>query len=155
MTKLSIYLFPKLTNTFHCFQQPLQQGCLSVIAAPYRAHTSLPWPAIKAAFLWGPVVLILALQSASTSSRAKPTIFAKRTNTAICPRTAIINYIGIQPPTPGPLFMLQSGKPLSRAYLVHHLKQGLHAVELPEAKFNGHSFRISAVLMQCSAAPGA
>ena len=89
-------------------------------------------------------VCIHIKQSKTDPFRQGVDIFLGRTNTAICPITAIINYIGIRPKTPGPLFMLQSGKPLSRAYLVHHLKQDLHAAGLPEAEFNGHSFRIGA-----------
>ena len=85
------------------------------------------------------VARIRIKQSKTDPFRQGVDIFLGRTESAICPVTAIIHYIGIHKPGPGPLFVLNSGAPLTRTYLVANLQAALD-----DSKYNGHSFRIGA-----------
>ena len=56
----------------------------------------------------------------------------------------MLDYLSIRPATPGPLFLLQSGSPLTRALLVDNLQKALRQAGLNHKDYNGHSFRIGA-----------
>ena len=43
-------------------------------------------------------------------------IFLGRSGTIVCPVQALIQYIGVRPATPGPLFILSTGVPLTRTH---------------------------------------
>ena len=90
------------------------------------------------------VARIRIKQSKTDPFRQGVDIFLGRTEAAICPVTAIIHYIGIRKPGPGPLFILNSGAPLTRTYLVANLQAALRQAGLDDSKYNGHSFRIEA-----------
>ena len=64
-----------------------------------------------------------------------------RTNHAVCPVSAILAYLVVRGAQPGPLFLTQQGKPLTRHYFSSPLTTILG---LPVQKFNTHSFRIGA-----------
>ena len=57
----------------------------------------------------------------------------------------IVDYITVCSPNPGPLFMLSTGAPLTRGYLVMQLQATLRKTGLNESQYNGHSFSIGAV----------
>ena len=67
-----------------------------------------------------------------------------RTNCAVCPVSAILAYLAVRGAQPGPLFLTQQGKPLTRHYFSSALTTILTNVGLPVQKFNTHSFRIGA-----------
>ena len=71
-------------------------------------------------------------------------IFLGRSGAEVCPVQALIQYIGVCPPTPGPLFILSTGAPLTRAHLVSCLQSVLRQSGLDDSAYNGHSFRIGA-----------
>ena len=71
-------------------------------------------------------------------------IFMGRSGTEVCPVQALLQYIGIRPATPGPLFMLSTGLPLTRAYLVTNLQAALRQIGMDVMMYTGHSFRIGA-----------
>ena len=83
-------------------------------------------------------------QSKTDPFRQSVDVFLCRTNSPICPVEAIVSYIGVRSSTPGPLFVLHSGTPLTRSYLVTQLQAALRAAGLNDKQFNGHSFRIGA-----------
>ena len=83
----------------------------------------------------------LSLQDISTDSKTDPsmihlslrqsktdtfgigvTIYLGRTGSTLCPVSALLAYLVFRPPTHGPLFLLQSGQPLSRAVLEQYAK---------------------------------
>ena len=72
------------------------------------------------------------------------TIHIGRTHNLLCPVSAVLAYLSIRPATPGPLFLLQSGMPLSRHYLVTAIRRALSLEGMDTAQFHGHSFRIGA-----------
>ncbi len=52
--------------------------------------------------------------------------------------------MSIRHPSPGPLFIYQSGEPLSRHRLVQAVRLGFRSAGLDLSRYNGHSFRIGA-----------
>ena len=62
----------------------------------------------------------------------------------VCPVDALLQYLTVRNSSPGPLFILQSGTPLTRTYLVTHLQSALQQAGLDQSQYNGHSFRIGA-----------
>ena len=71
-------------------------------------------------------------------------VYLGRTNTTPCPVAAVLNYLGIRQPSPGPLFLFQNNAPLTRAALVSQLRVALNQAGVDSAPYSGHSFRIGA-----------
>ena len=72
------------------------------------------------------------------------TIHLGRGLSYLCPVAAVLAYLAVRPSTPGPLFVLESGVPLSRQFLVTSVRVALSRHGLDVNRFNGHSFRIGA-----------
>ena len=70
--------------------------------------------------------------------------FLGKTDVTICPVQAVIQYIAVRSPNPGPLFMLSEGTALTRGYLVSRVQAALRRAGLDDACYNGHSFRSGA-----------
>ena len=71
-------------------------------------------------------------------------IFLARTNSDLCPVTALLNYLAARPPTDGPMFVFEDGSYLSRNKLVQSLNRSLIAAGIDPQYYKGHSFRIGA-----------
>ena len=74
-----------------------------------------------------PCVLIVHLRRSKTDPfGVGPYLHLGRTDDDIlCPVSAVLAYIAVRPPGPGPLFHFHDGSPLSRACLVQHVRQAL------------------------------
>ena len=72
------------------------------------------------------------------------TVYIGATGGPLCPVAAVLSYLAIRPPVPGPLFVYQGGRPLSRICLVEAVRSALRSAGVEVAWFNGHSFRIGA-----------
>ena len=83
-------------------------------------------------------------QSKTDSFRSGVSIYLGRTNQQLCPVAAVLAYMAICLPTPGPLFIFRDGSYLSRDHLVTRLCQGLQAVNIDPPHFSGQSFHIGA-----------
>ena len=90
------------------------------------------------------VVRLRIKQSKTDPLRQGVDIFLGATYTTICPVQAILLYLEVRSPAPGPLFMFQSGSPLTRSALVSHLQTALQSAGVSPAAYTGHSFRIGA-----------
>ena len=74
-------------------------------------------------------------------------IFISRTDTILCPVTALLGYLAAWPPSTSmesPLFIWQDGSPLSRDQFVQRIRTALNSVGINSANYAGHSFRIGA-----------
>ena len=92
-----------------------------------------------------PSVIGLRIKQSKTDPfREGVTIYLGATGKDICPVKALLAYIAIRPPDPGPLLLTQSGQPLSRQMLVSRLQKAVANAGLNSDHFNGHSFRIGA-----------
>lgn len=90
------------------------------------------------------VIRIAIKQSKTDPFRQGVHIFLGSTESVVCPVRAIIRYLGICNPEPGPLFTTSTGVPLTRAYLVTNLQAAIRQAGLDESAYNGHSFRSGA-----------
>lgn len=70
-------------------------------------------------------------------------IYLGRGRTSICPISSVMAYLHQRGPAPGPLFIHQDGRPLTRSQLSDFLKSTLSAAGIT-GSFSGHSFRIGA-----------
>ena len=61
----------------------------------------------------------------------------------LCPVRALVHYLHLRGSTPGPLFLLSDGTPLSRLWLASSVRSILSSADVP-GQFTGHSFRIGA-----------
>ena len=85
-------------------------------------------------------------QSTTDPFRLGVDVFLGSTGANICPVQAIIQYIAVRSPNPGPLFVTQEGSPLTRAMLVTRLHTALQQAGIPSGQYSGHSFRIGAAI---------
>jgi len=67
-----------------------------------------------------------------------------RTKDDLCPVSAVLAWLTIRGTSEGPLFLFESGSPLTRQALVSHLKRALVAAGINPQGYSGHSFRIVA-----------
>ena len=67
-----------------------------------------------------------------------------RTNSPLCPVTALLSCMASRRDAPGPFFRDDRGLPLTKASFVHGIRQALSQLGFPAEQFAGHSFRIGA-----------
>ena len=67
-----------------------------------------------------------------------------------CPVTALKKYLAVRGSSPGYLFCLVNGKPVSRSQFTIWLQQSLTKAGLPSSSFKSHSFRIGAATTAAS-----
>ena len=103
---------------------------LKDIALDSRSNPSAIWLTIK--------------QSKTDPFRKGVRLCLGRTDSAVCPVKALLPYLAVRGSTPGPLFTLYDGKPLTRARFKTLLSTTLKQAGLDDRKFNTHSFRIGA-----------
>ena len=90
------------------------------------------------------VVQLSLRQSKTDMFRAGVTISLGHTGDSLCPVSALLAYLAIHPPTPGPLFLLKSGDPLSQEALGSAVHLTRSSAGLDVSLFNGHSFWMGA-----------
>ena len=71
-------------------------------------------------------------------------LYVGQTGTVTCSVSALLAYLAIRPPSPGPLFIFGDGTPLSRQQLVTHLRTALAGIGVDVVNYSGHIFRIGA-----------
>lgn len=71
-------------------------------------------------------------------------IILGRTALPLCPVSAMLDYIAVRGPTPGPFFQRQQGRPVTKSWFVEQLRGLLSAAGLPQDQYAGHSFMIRA-----------
>ena len=88
------------------------------------------------------LIRLLIKQSKTDTFREGVEVFLGASKGEICLVRALVDYLSVRPATPGPLFVFESGSPLTRASLVASLHEALQQVGLNHREYNGHSFRI-------------
>ena len=95
-----------------------------------------------------PSVVRLCINQSKTDPLSQGVdIFLGTMGLSICPVQAIISFLAVRSPAPGPLFMFQSGRPLTQNSLVTHLQTALREVGVTPSAYTGHSFRIGVATM--------
>ena len=67
-----------------------------------------------------------------------------KTRDAICPVSAVLNYLLARGAGPGPLFRFKDGKPLTKARFVSQVREALQTAGIDGTSYSGHSFRSGA-----------
>lgn len=83
-------------------------------------------------------------QSKTDQFRRGARVIVGRTYDDLCPVAALLQYISIRGPQPGPLFSFSDGKFLTRQLFVPRIREALAALGLASSHYAGHSFRIGA-----------
>lgn len=60
------------------------------------------------------------------------------------PISSLVSFLHLRPKSPGPLFCLTNGQPLTRSYFDKILHKCFDYCQLDSSKYKGHSFRIGA-----------
>ena len=71
-------------------------------------------------------------------------IYLGRTNTAVCPVTAVLRFLAIRPVRDGPLFIWSNGSPLTQQQFVRAVRAILTEANVDQTAYSGHSFHIGA-----------
>jgi len=64
------------------------------------------------------------------------------THSSLCPVAAILHYVVICGPSPGPFFVFSDGTYLTRDWFVAAVRKALDLVSIDSSSYAGHSFRI-------------
>lgn len=92
-----------------------------------------------------PTLCRLFLRRSKTDQEGRGVwIYFGKTDSVICPVSALANYLAVRPPPPGPLFMFHNGTPLTRDRFVQEVRGALRVAGVNESAYSGHSFRIGA-----------
>ena len=81
------------------------------------------------------------LRSYKFSKEGKTCVVHKAATPELCLVRALLDYLQVRPQEQGPLFLVQSGAPLTRALLSKSLKEALQASGVPSHDYDTHSFR--------------
>lgn len=71
-------------------------------------------------------------------------IYVGRTNMPLCPVASLLSYMVQRGNKPGPFFVFQDGRPLTRARFVTEFRAAVAAAGIDPKPYSGHSFRIGA-----------
>ena len=75
----------------------------------------------------------------------------QRTDLDICPVKAVLKFMAVRVPGPGPFFTGQDGVGLTRRDFVVEVRKAMVEKGIPEAGISGHSIRIGAATAAAAA----
>ena len=92
-----------------------------------------------------PTIMKVHLKESKTDPGRKGVhVFVGHTYNRLCPIAAVMAYLAKRGNTPGFLFKLESGKPLTKPKFVASVKGALMSAGIDSSKYAGHSFCIGA-----------
>ena len=74
-------------------------------------------------------------------------VYLGRTKVDACPVAAVLAYIVLRGPAPGPFFQFADGRPLTCDRFVAAVRAALRNASVDDSKYSGHSFRTGAATM--------
>ena len=111
----------------------------------YDAYVHLSWGDVAVDNPARPSRLEVRIKASKTDPfRQGISLFIGKTDSVLCPVSAMLAYLVVRGKNPGPLFRLKDGKPLTRNRLVVAVKEALQAAGVESGHYSGHSFRIGA-----------
>ena len=87
---------------------------------------------------------ITVKQSKTDPFRRGVDLWVGRTGTDLCPVAAVLDYMKVRGPRPGPLFVFTDGRVLTRQRFVDAVRSALETAGIDQSKYCSHSFRIGA-----------
>ena len=129
-----------------CFFGFLRSGEITVPAdAGFDDGAHLTFNDISVDYTENPQVIRVRIKASKTDPfRVGTDIFMGRTDNDLCPVAAVLAFMALRGPGPGPFFRFSDGKPLTRSRLVAKLKESIQAAGVNCAAYSGHSFRSGA-----------
>ena len=92
-----------------------------------------------------PSVLQVRIKESKTDPFRKGVcLFLGRTGSTLCPIAAVVDYLCQRGMSPGPLFVFEDGRFLTRQRFVDAVREALERAGVDQTKYCGHSFRIGA-----------
>ena len=105
----------------------------------------LAWEDLAVNSRENPTFMQLTLKGSKTDPfRQGIKITVGRTRDKLCPVVAMIAYAAVRGDSPGPLFKLPNGVPMTRPYFVGKVREVLSDLGLSARNYAGHSFRVGA-----------
>jgi hypothetical protein len=92
-----------------------------------------------------PTIMSTKIKSSKTDQFGQGvSLFIGRGQSTLCPISAMLQYLAIRSSSPGPLFIFQDNRVLTRELFVSSVHQALSAEGVDSQYYKGHSFRIGA-----------
>jgi hypothetical protein len=122
--------------------------CTAFFGFPRVSELTCPGPFIPSRYLALEFVATghfgLRLKSSKTDPFGEGcTVLLGPSGGTVCPVKALLRYLAIRGPLPGPLFICNNGSPLTPTLVNFRLRSILHSAGLTE-NYSSHSFRIGA-----------
>ena len=109
----------------------------------YDPTVHLPFSDVAVDSRTCPTFIRLTIKQSKTDYfRQGSFIYLGKTNCEVCPVEAVLLYLSVRGATPGPLFLFNDHKPLTRAEFSSVVSCLLEELELTISHYNAHSFRI-------------
>ena len=83
-------------------------------------------------------------QSKTDPFRKGINLFVGRTNSALCPVAAILDFFCVRGKKPGPPFIWEDGRPLTRSRFAEEIRDALSRAGVDRSRYCTHSFWIRA-----------
>lgn len=111
----------------------------------FDAKAHLAWEDVQLEDAPSPRWIRLRIKESKTDRlRAGEFVALQRTDGCICPVKAMLEFMAVRGPGPGPFFSGEEGQGLSRRSFVAEVKRALEKEGLAAEGISGHSFRIGA-----------
>ena len=130
---------------FGCFRL----GELLLESSPsFDRRRHLAWGDIAVDDQANPRMLRIHLKQSKTDQFGRGAdVVVGRTGRDLCPVAAVLGYIAIRGPQPGPFFLNPRGQPITKAHFVGEVRIIIGSLGFPQEQFAGHSFRIGAATL--------
>ena len=140
-----VMLWAACCLTFFCF---MRAGDLTVPSdSGFDASAHLAWGDLAVDDPGQRNVLSVRIKASKTDPFRKGiTLFVGKISSGLCPVSAMLAYLVIRGPQPGPLFMFNNGRYLTRARFVDAVRGALQEAGIECRKYSGYSFRIGAAM---------
>ena len=129
-----------------CFFGFLRSGeVVAPSSTRYDATVHLSFADIRVDDLTSPSFIQATIKASKTDPfRQGVTVYCGKTGNRLCPVTAVLSYMASRGSAPGPLFLQEDGRYLTRESFVSGVREALGVAGLVAKDYAGHSFRIGA-----------
>ena len=136
-----------------CFFGFLRSGEITVPdASSYDPSVHLNFSDIAADIPHSPTIMQIKLKASKTDPfRQGVDVHIGKTNNALRPVTALLNYLSIRGNIPGLLFHFEDHTPLTKSKFTSEFRRLLNQAGIDSTSYAGHSFRVGAASTAASA----
>lgn len=129
-----------------CFFGFMRAGELTVPSDNgFEEGAHLAFQDVSVDSLTNPGMLKVRLKASKTDPfRVGVDVFIGRTDSPLCPVAAVLAFMAVRGPGPGPFFKFKNGSPLTRARFVARVREALREAKVDCSAYSGHSFRSGA-----------